>query len=457
MQVLKDYHDNMSHANGEKLYLTIRDKYYYRSLNKDCMDFAKTCNTCLLIKNAKMKACPIRSWPTATLFSEISIDHHGPINAKNATHEYKYILVIVDHFSENTRYIAAKTTSARETCELLVKEWFAHYGIPTKIRSDKSSSFLAQFTQELFKYCKIKHMTTAVYHPSSNGRVENRNSEFLKCIRALGKEKLAKWPEYLNLIEWSNRSQVSKSLNCTPFFAMYGQECQTVFDHNYAENAEKVRVNEESFQWFDEKMLFVRNALKNNLVAANERTEKYHNKTAQPRSFEIGDTVYRLNNKHSPGYTRSHLQLFEGPYVIVGMDKQDSLLVTLAGLYTGKVEKNQTHIGQLKRTRQRTTLQQKYESAPVILSTGGNTAAQTDPNPASANDSRIIGQTKQQDQGAGQALTDTAMNGNLTQTVNRPRVRVSDQQSTGTIVQTNECTRINEPADERTSGITTNS
>ena len=457
MQVLKDYHDNLSHANGEKLYLTIRDKYYYRSLNKDCMDFAKTCNTCLLIKNAKMKACPIRSWPTATLFSEISIDHHGPINAKNATHDYKYILVIVDHFSENTRYVAAKTTSARETCELLVKEWFAHYGIPTKIRSDKSSSFLAQFTQELFKYCKIQHMTTAVYQPSSNGRVENRNSEFLKCIRALGKEKLAKWPEYLNLIEWSNRSQVSKSLNCTPFFAMYGQECQNVFDHNYAEDA-RTGIVDESFQWFDEKMTFVRNALKENLVAANERTEKYHNKKAQLRSFQIGDTVYRLNNKHTPGYTKSHLHLFEGPYVIVDMDKQDSLLVRLAGLYTGKVEKNQTHIGQLKRTRQRTNLEDKYQTAQMNPQTGRNTHVETDsendttptppelPNVGHVDQPSAIQQDQRTSQTGLQVETDPksknahtrGTNGKLTHTLRSAKSGQDDQQMNGTGVQSNE-------------------
>ena len=89
---------------------------------------------------------------------------------------------------------------------------------------------MSNLAQELFTMLGIQHITVSPYSASSNGRVEHMNSHFLKCIRALGKDELNKWPTYLPFIEYAQRIQHSKSLNASPFYVMYYQEARNIFD-----------------------------------------------------------------------------------------------------------------------------------------------------------------------------------------------------------------------------------
>ena len=77
-------------------------------------------------------------------------------------------MVIVDAYS---KWLEVFQTTTSNTIECL-RETFARFGVPEELVSDNGT----QFTSAVFKkFCLkigIKHLTTAPYHPQSNGQAE---------------------------------------------------------------------------------------------------------------------------------------------------------------------------------------------------------------------------------------------------------------------------------------------
>ena len=75
------------------------------------------------------------------------------------------------------------TTTSSKTIETL-KSHFARYGLPEKIVSDNGP----QFTSDEFKwFCKsngICHITSAPYHPSTNGAIERAVQTMKKSLKS---------------------------------------------------------------------------------------------------------------------------------------------------------------------------------------------------------------------------------------------------------------------------------
>ena len=83
-----------------------------------------------------------------------------------------------------------KNTSTGETIQVLCR-LFATHGVPDTIVSDNDSCFTSRAFKEFATANGIKHITTAFYHPSSNGIAEG-------AVRTL-KEYLRK-PSTLSLL-----------------------------------------------------------------------------------------------------------------------------------------------------------------------------------------------------------------------------------------------------------------
>ena len=80
-------------------------------------------------------------------------------------------LVIVDaHSKWLDAHIMSSITSARTTETL--RSVFATHGLPRVIVTDSGSSFTSEEFKKFVRKNGIKHMTSAPYHPSTNGQVE---------------------------------------------------------------------------------------------------------------------------------------------------------------------------------------------------------------------------------------------------------------------------------------------
>ena len=80
-------------------------------------------------------------------------------------------LIIVDACSKWLDAYILSTISSSKTIETL-RTVFATHGLPQTIVTDNGPSFTSEEFKQFMEKNGIKHITSALYHPSSNGQAE---------------------------------------------------------------------------------------------------------------------------------------------------------------------------------------------------------------------------------------------------------------------------------------------
>ena len=112
-----------------------------------------------------VKLAPLNlwNWPTRP-WARIHLDYAGPFQSH-------YFLVLIDAPSKWIEAFPATSPSSNVTIKLL-RPVFAQFGIPETIVSDNGSCFISEDFQQFLKSNGIKQITSAPYHPSTNGFVK---------------------------------------------------------------------------------------------------------------------------------------------------------------------------------------------------------------------------------------------------------------------------------------------
>jgi len=143
--ILSSYHDDSCHIGGEKLYNTIRQKYYWPNLYVDLFNWARTCSACQRSKgNVTNKALLKPLSPPSTIFEVWHMDYVQFPRSIG----FNYVLVLVDNFSLFSIFLPARTTGAAETARLLYDLFFMVYGAKTLL-SDRGSCFRSKLVKSL--------------------------------------------------------------------------------------------------------------------------------------------------------------------------------------------------------------------------------------------------------------------------------------------------------------------
>ena len=102
-------------------------------------------------------------WPSCP-WTRIHIDYAGPFMGK-------MFLLIIDAHSKwlDVHWVSSATT---ETTLEKLRTTFATHGLPEVLVSDNGSVFTSEDFKVFTRRNGIRHVTSAPYHPSSNGLVE---------------------------------------------------------------------------------------------------------------------------------------------------------------------------------------------------------------------------------------------------------------------------------------------
>lgn len=136
---------------------------WWPRINSEIENMVKNCKACQV--NQANPPAEYSPWPKPERpWERIHIDFAGPFMSRNW-------LIVVDAFSKYPYVCDMRTMTSENTIRMLSKI-FIHEGLPETIVSDNGT----QFTSELFRnYCNshgIEHLTTAPFHPASNGEAE---------------------------------------------------------------------------------------------------------------------------------------------------------------------------------------------------------------------------------------------------------------------------------------------
>ena len=96
------------------------------------------------------------------------------------------IFVVMDRLTKFAHLFFVTTTfTTAQVSELFFKEVFRLHGLPKSIISDRDSSFLSAFWQELFKMVgkNLTHSTS--YNPQIDGKIEEEESMVGRILEEL--------------------------------------------------------------------------------------------------------------------------------------------------------------------------------------------------------------------------------------------------------------------------------
>ena len=137
---------------------------WWPGITKDIEQTIRECDKCQLYQSTPPVA-PLQpwNWPTRP-WARLHIDYAGPVNVK-------MILVIVDAHSKWIEAVCTPSATSAVVIEEL-RTLFAQFGIPETIVSDNGTCFVSSEIESFFAVNGVKHLTSAPYHPASNGLAE---------------------------------------------------------------------------------------------------------------------------------------------------------------------------------------------------------------------------------------------------------------------------------------------
>ena len=259
LNFLKAFHDDLIHAGKNKLFLSLRNHYFWDKMYQSCAECVKFCSSCLKCKETTIHT----NVPTKNLeiisecFSSICIDTVGPLTLTND--HYRYALTVQCEASRFLLIFPIKTHDAQTIVNILFHQVFCVFGFPKSLKSDRAQSFLADITKTLFDSFQIKHLRSSSYHPKSQSRLERIHRVLGASLRQYPKAN-QRWNEFLQPIAYG--------LNGTPRAELAGYSpAELVFNRQFlppmmqAQTSETQSHNVHVFRrYFAEKFNVMQNA-----------------------------------------------------------------------------------------------------------------------------------------------------------------------------------------------------
>ncbi|CAK5074612.1 unnamed protein product [Meloidogyne enterolobii] len=211
-----------AHFGIEKTKCRGRKLLWWPNFGKDIENYIKACEICQRNSNKPPKSNPKNKWPIASFPMErIHADLAGPIWNTN-------FLIVVDAY---TRYIWAFQIN-NITSKVIISTFndiFCLFGNPKTLITDNGTQFCSTETENFLIEQGVEHLTSPIYHPSSNGCAEKAVQTFKKGLKKLLEEKY-EIKEAIKIFLKEYRSTPIPKIGDSPAHRMFKREMNTQID-----------------------------------------------------------------------------------------------------------------------------------------------------------------------------------------------------------------------------------
>jgi Integrase zinc binding domain len=167
------------------LQLTARN-YWWPKMGDFVLSYMKGCAQCQATKPStnkpKVPLFPISVEKSSQPFSTIALDLIVDLPPSKG---YDSILTITDHDVSKAAlfFPCTQKIGVAGVAELFATQVFPHFGVPTKVISDRDTRFTSHFTRELCRLLGIAQNISTAYHPQTNGQSECTNQWLKQYLR----------------------------------------------------------------------------------------------------------------------------------------------------------------------------------------------------------------------------------------------------------------------------------
>lgn len=221
--VLQLAHDSAfaGHLGFQKTLDRVESSFHWPGITGDVKRYCASCDRCQRIGIRPTRA-PLGNHQLITEpFKKVSIDLIGPL-IPASSEGHRSVLTCIDFATKYPMAIALKKTDSRTIADALL-EMFQHTGLPVELLSDNGPNLVSDLMKEVCRLLSIKHLTTPVYDPKSNGLVEKLNSTVKRCIRKLTVDQPTQWHRFLSATMFALREVPSETTGFSPFELLYGR------------------------------------------------------------------------------------------------------------------------------------------------------------------------------------------------------------------------------------------
>ena len=177
-RMLEELHEG--HLGIVKMKSLARNHLWWPGIDREIEEVTRSCEGCQQMKR-NPKLTPLHPWEfPGGPWRRIHLDFAGPI-------EGKMLLVIVDAYSKWPEVVVMEEVTAERTVEEL-RNTLARWGLPLQIVTDNGPQFISETFRRFMKLNNIKHITTSLYHPVTNGLAERFGQTLKQSLRVSKKE-----------------------------------------------------------------------------------------------------------------------------------------------------------------------------------------------------------------------------------------------------------------------------
>ena len=227
-RVLTYYHCGVLsiHAGVEASWNKCVRSFWWSGMRKDFKLFIGACVICH--KNKPPRAylrAPLQPMLYSNFSDCLSIDHIVPSTKNISLDGHRYILTLVDNFTNYIIAIPVKSQTAEETMRCIIKHYVLTHGVPLRISHDLHASFCSTLFTGIMKELGIHDRRTTPFFSSSNGKVERANRKINSALRAVvPPHEPDTWDRYVPYVASALNCLKSQHSGFSPNFLVYGRE-----------------------------------------------------------------------------------------------------------------------------------------------------------------------------------------------------------------------------------------
>ena len=303
-RLLEGYHEQVGHPGISRMYLHLREKYYWHQMKLDVTRHCDTCQVCQVTKKKVTKA-PLVQHQLSYFNQRVFMDIKGPLQL--TARGNAYYLVMVDGWSKWVGCYPIPDVKAETVYSSVYSNWMCQNGTMVQLHSDQGSSLIGRVAQEFVNLMNVHRTTTVSHHQMANGAAERCIKSTIGLLKTIIEEEGGvEWDLACPKAAWALNVTPSTVTGQTPFLIKHSSGEEAIIPVNLVtDDLPKEAHVDESVRGLRERQARLFKKVSKATGQALRRQKDYYDRNVRGAEIAVGDKVRYENHGRNPTLDKS--------------------------------------------------------------------------------------------------------------------------------------------------------